>query len=525
MTVCINHKKLFFKLKSMKIKTRLIISFSILSALIILPNCITLYKMNKSEKSLAEMTVALETANVRLMGIMASFVELRVEASKMGVFKLQQKDVNQPLIPTKRFYETDDKLKVEITYLSSISPNHKKYADRIEQYRVTFTDTYAQLSTYNEFSNKAFYYDKVSKFLTLHDSVNNACKQTLTFLNNIIVEQEKASIESEKTTKSALILFMVFGIIIALIATYRILHSLLHPLKVMTNATKKIRLGDYNFRMKLDQRDEFGQLGDSFNRMLDELDQAKFVENQKQELENLNAELKIKNDSLDSFVYRVSHDLKAPIINISSLLTLVKKKVSAEDKFLNQTLGFIDDSVKKLQNTIHDLLEVSRIERNLQGEIVEVNLNDMIADIHTEFGELIRSNEAVIETDFTEGGNMVDFAKANMKSILSNIISNGIKYKSPLRKPVIKLTTTMEGDFLKLKIEDNGIGIDLNRHGENLFKMFSRFHSHVEGSGVGLYIVHKLITENGGKIKLESDLSKGSTFNIYFKTSKKPAYV
>jgi signal transduction histidine kinase len=509
----------------MKIKIRLIISFSVLSALIILPNCITLYEMNKSEKSLAEMTVSLEAANVRLTGIMTSFVELRVEASKMGVFKLQQKDVNQTQISTSRFYDTDDKLNLEIAFLGSISPKHEYFANQIETYRAAFSDTYNKLKSYNEFSNKPFYYEKISKFVILHDSVNNVCKQTLTFLNNIIIQQEKTSIESEKTTKNALILFMVLGIAIALIATYRILHSLLHPLKVMTNATKKIRLGDYNFRMKLDQRDEFGQLGDSFNRMLDELDQAKFVENQKQELESLNAELKVKNDSLDSFVYRVSHDLKAPIINISSLLTLVKKKVPAEDAFLKQTLGFIDDSVKKLQNTIHDLLEVSRIERNLQGEMVEVDLNDMLTDIHTEFGELIRSNEAVIKTDFTEGGNMVDFAKANMKSILSNIISNAIKYKSPLRKPIIKLTTTMEGDFLKLTIEDNGIGIDLKRHGENLFKMFSRFHSHVEGSGVGLYIVNKLITENGGKIILESDLSKGSTFNIYFKTSKKPAYV
>jgi signal transduction histidine kinase len=509
----------------MKIKTRLIISFSVLSALIILPNCITLYKMNKSEKSMAEMTVALEAANVRLTGIMASFVELRVEASKMSVYKLQQKDINQPLPTTKRFYETGNKLKVEITYLGSISPNHKKYADQIEQYRADFVSNYAELSGYNEFNNKTFYYDRVSKFASLHDNVNNVCKQTLTFLNNIVGQQERASIDSEKTTKKTLILFMLFGVVIALVATYRILKSLLHPLKVMTNATQKIGAGDYNFRLKLDQRDEFGQLGSSFNRMLDELNQAKSVEDQKKELESLNAELKVKNDSLDSFVYRVSHDLKAPIINISSLLTLVKKRAPADDKFLGQTLGFIDDSVKKLQNTIHDLLEVSRIERNLLGDIEEVNLNELLADINIEFGELIRSSEATIETNFMEGGNCVDFAKANMKSILSNMISNAIKYKSPHRKPVIKLSTTMEGDFLKLKIEDNGIGIDLNRHGNNLFKMFSRFHSHVEGSGVGLYIVHKLITENGGDIKIESDLSKGSTFNIYFKTSKKLAHV
>lgn len=515
----------FLNKNSMKIKTRLIISFSILSALIILPNCITLFKMNKNEKSLTELTVALEAANIHLTGIMTSFVELRVEASKMGVFKLQQKDVNQTQISTSRFYETDDKLNLEIAFLGSISPKHEYFAKQIETCRAAFSDNYNQLRSYNEFNNKPFYYEKISKFALLHDSINNVCKKTLTFLNNIIVEQQRISIESEKTTKSTLIFFMIFGILIALVATYRILHSLLHPLKEMTNATKKIRSGDYNFRLKLDRRDEFGQLGSSFNRMLDEVNQAKLVEDQKLELESLNAELKVKNDSLDSFVYRVSHDLKAPIINISSLLTLVKKRAPADDAFLKQTLGFIDDSVKKLQNTIYDLLEVSRIERNLHGDSEEVNLNDLIDDINVEFGELIRSNEATLKTDFTEGGSYVDFAKANMKSILSNMISNAIKYKSPNRKPIIKLSTTMEGDFLKLKIEDNGIGIDLNRHGNNLFKMFSRFHSHVEGSGVGLYIVHKLVTENGGTIKIESDLSRGSTFNIYFKTSKKPAYV
>jgi signal transduction histidine kinase len=515
----------FLNQNSMKIKTRLIISFSVLTALIILPNIYSFYGMIKGDKTFANMTQALDASSVRLTTIMVAFTDMRVEASRMGMFIAKHDKDTTKIISTTKFFAADEKAKEHIQYLSTLSPKHNAFAVQLEGHRKKFNDTYKEMVAYAHNQTDHPYLDKMNIFIEIHDSVNTVSKSTLTFLNGIVANEEKLALDRRVAAKKYLITLIFIGIIISLIATVTTMKSLLHPLEKVTEATKKIRDGDYNFRLKLNRKDEFGQLGKSFNRMLDELDQAKFVENQKQELESLNAELKVKNDSLDSFVYRVSHDLKAPIINISSLLTLVKKKVSAEDKFLNQTLGFIDDSVKKLQNTIYDLLEVSRIERNLQGEMVEVDLNDMITDIHTEFGELIRSNEAVIETDFTEGGSMVDFAKANMKSILSNIISNGIKYKSPLRKPVIKLTTTMEGDFLKLKIEDNGIGIDLNRHGENLFKMFSRFHSHVEGSGVGLYIVHKLITENGGKIKLDSDLSKGSTFNIYFKTSKKPAYV
>jgi signal transduction histidine kinase len=509
----------------MNIKTRLIVSFTLLAALIILPNCISLFKISKNEKSWSEITVALEAANVRLTGIMASFIELRVEASKMGVFMLKEKDKSNPQIPTKRFHETIDKLKTDIASLSAISPKHKQYTDQIDHYREAFSNTYIQLSSYDEIGNKAYYYDKISKFITLHDSVNNNCKQTLVFLNNTILEQDRLARERENNTKKWLIIVMVLGIVIAFIALFSTLNSLLSPIRVMTKAINKVSTSDYDFRIKIKRADEFGQLSTAFNQMLDDLKHAKIIVDQKKELEHLNEELKIKNDSLDSFVYRVSHDLKAPIINITSLLGLVKKKLPADDKFLNQTFGFIDDSVKKLQATIYDLLEVSRIEKNLLTENEELDIDVMLSDVRAEFRELIRTSEVEILTDFNEGGQSVFYSKTSLKSILSNMVSNAIKYKSPNRKPVIKLSTTIEGDFLKLKIEDNGIGIDLERHGSKLFKMFSRFHSHVEGSGVGLYIVHKLMTDSGGKIKIESDLSKGTTFYLYFKINLKPAYV
>jgi signal transduction histidine kinase len=507
----------------MRIKTRLIISFAVLTALIILPNLYFLLNMKKGDRLFESMSQALETSSVRLTTVIVAFSDMRVEASRMGMFIAKHdKDTK---ISTEKFFAADKIAKEEIQYLNTLSPEHKAYAVQLEGHRRTFNETYKEMVAHVDSPNEHRYFDKMNTFIEVHDSVNTVCKSASIFLNNIVSYDEKLTLERRLTRKKYLLFIIVLGISVSFVATFSTLNHLLYPLEVITEATKKIREGDYGFRLKVNREDEFGDLGNSFNQMLDEINQAKIVEDQKQKLESLNAELKVKNDSLDSFVYRVSHDLKAPIINISSLLTLVKKKVSPDDKFMNQTLGFIDDSVKKLQNTIHDLLEVSRIERNLLGEIEEVNLNELLADINVEFGELIRSNEAIIKTDFTEGGYVVDFAKANMKSILSNMVSNAIKYKSPHRKPVIKLSTTMEGDFLKLKIEDNGIGIDLNRHGDNLFKMFSRFHSHVEGSGVGLYIVHKLITENGGNIKIESDLSRGSTFNIYFKTTKKLAYV
>jgi signal transduction histidine kinase len=509
----------------MNIRTRLILAFSVLTALIVVPNLIMLNNLFKDEKSITDMTVSLEAANVRLTGIMASFVELRVEASKMGVFMLQEKDSTKPRVSTKRFVETADKLKSEIDYLGSISPKHKAYANQLAYYRTAFADNYTQLSSFQDFSNKAHYYTKISKFLTLHDSVNNVCKTTLVFLNDLVSDQEKLARDRTHSNKLVFIFISILGIVIAFIATVFTLDNLLVPLKVMIQATKKIGKGDYNFRFKGNRKDEFGLLTTSFNQMLDDLNHSKLIENQKKELETLNTALRVKNDSLDSFVYRVSHDLKAPIINITSLLGLVKKRVSMEDKVLSQTFGFIDDSIKRLQTTIYDLLEVSRIERNLNAEKQEQDIQEVLGGIKEQFREMIRKEEAEILTDFTEGGALVFFSEANLKSILSNIISNAIKYRSPDRKPVVSLTTVMEGDYLKLTIEDNGIGFDMKRHGDNLFKMFSRFHSHVEGSGVGLYIVNKLITDSGGKIVVKSEVSKGTIFNLYFKMNPEPFYV
>jgi len=104
-----------------------------------------------------------------------------------------------------------------------------------------------------------------------------------------------------------------------------------------------------------------------------------------------------------------------------------------------------------------------------------------------------------------------------LDSILVNLISNSIKYRHPHRSPVIKLKTELAGDFIKLTVEDNGLGIDLALCRDKLFTLYSRFHNHVEGKGLGLYLVKTQITAMGGTIDVESELNKSLTFHIYLK--------
>jgi len=236
----------------------------------------------------------------------------------------------------------------------------------------------------------------------------------------------------------------------------------------------------------------------------------------------LNEELKLKNDSLDSFVYRVSHDLKAPVVNIQSLLTMIKLKMAGNKMpELTKPFFFLDKSVNKLEQTIFDLLEVSRIEKSLETTQNWIRLEEVLTKVKSENSESIDAKKVTIKSDFKVAN--LYYSLPNLESIFSNIITNGIKYSSDKRPPEIHLSTEQKDGFVCLQIKDNGIGMDLEKHGKKLFGMFNRFHNHVEGSGVGLYIVKKIIETSGGKIEVESQVEKGTTFKMFFNQKEVPA--
>jgi signal transduction histidine kinase len=521
---CVQQHYFTFLLQFMKLRTRIIIAFTVLSALIVIPNYVQYFKLRNTEKSLTDIIYFSETANLKISNIMASLTEMRSEAEKIKVFTLNKYADKKVIMSTKAFFDADEKVRKAIDSMGTLFINNPLSLDKLEKDRIKLSDYYNELSSSVAKHPVRQDFAQSQKLTEIENDIKQDYQNTLLALNGFLLQNNKSQKERTEGAKSFFHYLIFFSIFISFTTAFFTLDELLNPLKIIIKATRKIGAGDYAFRLTGERKDEFGQLITSFNQMLDELNHAKLIENQKVELEKLNKELNLKNDSLDSFVYRVSHDLKAPIINISSLLSLVKKRVSPDDAVLKQTFGFIDDSIKRLQTTIYDLLEVSRIERSLHAEKQEVDIDEVLSGIKEQFRETIRREEAEILTDYTEGGRSVYFSDANMNSVLSNIVSNAIKYKYADRKPQIKLSTHIEGEFLKLTIEDNGMGFDTKRNGEKMFKMFSRFHSHVEGSGVGLYIVHKLVTESGGKIVVESEIAKGTTFTLYFKTSSSLEY-
>jgi signal transduction histidine kinase len=229
---------------------------------------------------------------------------------------------------------------------------------------------------------------------------------------------------------------------------------------------------------------------------------------------------KINND-LDNFIYTASHDLKAPISNIEGLMHVLIQNLPEEVRekpTIKKVASMIEQSVNRFKSTILDLTEISKLQKQVGENTSIINLHELIEEVKFDMESEIEKTKAQIFTDL-QNCNEVDFSEKNLRSIVYNLISNAIKYHSTERKPQIDISCRKEEGFYVIKVRDNGLGIDPAQH-DKIFSMFKRVHTHVDGSGVGLYIVKRIIENSGDRIELESEVGKGSTFTVYLKASK-----
>ena len=173
-------------------------------------------------------------------------------------------------------------------------------------------------------------------------------------------------------------------------------------------------------------------------------------------------------------------------------------------------------SIEKFKTTIGDLTEIARVQKNLEDDVEKIEICDVIEDIKVLMAQEIKLSEATINVDTNECPTL-SFSKKNIKSVIFNLLNNSIKYRSPERKPVINIATSKLDDFVVLTISDNGLGIE-EKHKDKIFGMFKRAHQHVEGTGMGLYIVKRIIDNTGGRIEVESIVNQGTTFKLYIKS-------
>lgn len=238
-----------------------------------------------------------------------------------------------------------------------------------------------------------------------------------------------------------------------------------------------------------------------------------------QEREALINELTNSLKDLKQFTYITSHNFKAPLSNLVGLLSLVDYNTLNEDT--KEIVEMFKTSTTQLNKTINDLVEILIIRSNVNVNIANNNIRTLFDDVCSSLTYEINETGCIINKDFRVEN--IYFNTSYLESIVLNLMSNAIKYRSRDRKLKISASTEQKsnGDVL-LIIKDNGIGIDLNRHRDKVFGLYQRFHSNVDGVGLGLFIVRSQLTALGGDINIESEVNKGSCFYLTFKQNKIP---
>ncbi|MEQ6118286.1 ATP-binding protein [Reichenbachiella sp. MALMAid0571] len=310
------------------------------------------------------------------------------------------------------------------------------------------------------------------------------------------------------------ILISILVFLISFVLAYQLSRisqkSISSPILNLANIARAIsERHDYSVRAPLTGKDEIGLLNNAFNRMLTQ------IQEQNQSLLDKNNELKKTNEDLDSFVYAASHDLKSPIVNIDGLFNLLAPEIYSKNETTNYLIDRMQHSITRLKRTITDLSTAAKAQKNIFDDIEEVKFEDVFQEVSIDIETLINSSNAEIKTDFCELST-IKYSRTAIKSVMYNLLSNSIKYKSYDRPPVVHIETGKINGKKVLTVKDNGLGIDLNKDKEKLFAIFKRLHSHVEGTGIGLYAVKRIIENNNGSIEVESTINKGTLFKIFF---------
>lgn len=226
-------------------------------------------------------------------------------------------------------------------------------------------------------------------------------------------------------------------------------------------------------------------------------------------LEAQNEELNLLNEELDSFVYSVAHDMRAPLTTLSSLVKLSREAKTQEKR--DSYYKMKGQLIERMESYISDVVNYSRNQRTeVQQEVID--FKHLIHDIGAQFN-LLDSEKYEFSAEVEEALEFKSDA-FRLKVILSNLITNAVRYAKPLEtNSKIALRVFRKGDELKIEVEDNGRGIP-KEHQQEIFKMFYRADTDSSGSGLGLYIVKESLAKIGGDITLESEPGEGTTFHI-----------
>ncbi len=226
---------------------------------------------------------------------------------------------------------------------------------------------------------------------------------------------------------------------------------------------------------------------------------------------------KEQNERLNAFADIITHNLRSHSSNLSTLVGFLEEDF--QWLVANESYMLLKKAVGNLEETVTHLTEVAKTKQLEPQHIKSLDLYDYIEKGLSNIAALAKNADVAICN--TVGKQVyVAAIPAYLDSIILNLLTNAVKYKSHKRQATIALTTRVEQDFIILKITDNGLGIDMEKFGDKIFQMYKTFHHNKDATGIGLFITKNQIESMGGKIEVKSIVDVGTEFSVFFKRIK-----
>ncbi|WP_424003276.1 PAS domain-containing sensor histidine kinase [Maribacter sp. IgM3_T14_3] len=243
------------------------------------------------------------------------------------------------------------------------------------------------------------------------------------------------------------------------------------------------------------------------------LDITDRIEAQKK-LEALVDVTKSQNESLTNFAHIVSHNLRSHSTNMTMLTKFLNEEEDEDEvKNLNR---MITSASQSLSETIAHLNDVVQVKTGALEQMQSISVLNTINQITKSINGLLEEQRAILNIN-VDKSHFVHAVPAYLESIFLNVLTNALKYRAKERTPVIDIKSKIKGNDILISFTDNGQGIDLNRHGENIFGMYKTFHKHKDAKGIGLFITKNQIESMNGSISIESKVDQGTTLYINLK--------
>lgn len=213
---------------------------------------------------------------------------------------------------------------------------------------------------------------------------------------------------------------------------------------------------------------------------------------------------------LRHFNYALSHDLKNSLAKLKLALSLLEEEKVPSN--LQYYIDIIHRSSVKLESTMLSLNKIIELGHASAKVVQPICPAGVFEEVVEDFSENIYE----LKKDFSDVES-INYIEVYLKSLYTNMLSNAVKYASPDRPLVFAVAAHKDGDHIVLSFTDNGQGIDLETYNSKIFHPFTRFSNKAEGSGMGLYLVKSIVERNGGRVEVESEPDKGTTFRFYLR--------